>query len=53
MIARYRAEAEAEATSRTRASQLHLLAIRGIYRHVRGEPGADGLPLGRGEEESR
>jgi F-type H+-transporting ATPase subunit epsilon len=36
VIARYRSEAEAEATARTRATQLHLMAIRGIYRVARG-----------------
>jgi F-type H+-transporting ATPase subunit epsilon len=39
VIARYRAEAEAEATARTRATKLHLLAIRGIYRVAGGAAG--------------
>lgn len=49
VIARYQAEADAEAMARTRATQLHLLAIRRIYRYVRGESG-DGVSLGAGEE---
>jgi F-type H+-transporting ATPase subunit epsilon len=53
VIARYRAEAEVEATARTRASQLHLLAIRSIYRYVRGEPGGGGLPFGGGAGEEQ
>jgi F-type H+-transporting ATPase subunit epsilon len=36
VLARYRAESDAEAASRTRATQLHLLAVRGIYRVARG-----------------
>lgn len=51
VITRYRAEAEEEATARSRADQLHLLAIRRIYQLVRGEQDGDGLPLGEGEEE--
>ena len=42
VIARYRADVEAEATARTHATRLHLLAIRSIYRYVRGEPGGGG-----------
>ena len=42
VLARYRAEAEAEALARTRAAQLHLLAIRRIYRLVRPTPGGPG-----------
>jgi F-type H+-transporting ATPase subunit epsilon len=53
VITRYRASAEAEAAARTRATQLHLLAIRSIYRYVRGELGGDGLPLGRGAGEEK
>jgi F-type H+-transporting ATPase subunit epsilon len=50
VLARYRVEADAEATARTRAAKLHLLAMRGIHRFVRGErEGA--LPLGREGEE--
>jgi F-type H+-transporting ATPase subunit epsilon len=53
VIARYRAEAEVEATARTRASQLHLLAIRSVYRYARGELSGGELPFGggAGEEE--
>jgi F-type H+-transporting ATPase subunit epsilon len=36
VLARLRAESEAEATSRSRATELHLLAIRGVYRVARG-----------------
>ena len=38
VIARYQAEADAEAKARTRADRLHLLAIRTLHRIVRGEP---------------
>jgi F-type H+-transporting ATPase subunit epsilon len=54
VIARYRAEAEAEATARMQAARLHLLAIRNLYRHVAGGAGGAGgreMPLGRGEEQ--
>lgn len=53
VIARYRAVAETEAKARTRAAQLHLLAIRSIYRIVRGGAGGDGPGLrgGAGEGE--
>jgi F-type H+-transporting ATPase subunit epsilon len=41
VVARYRAEADAEAKARMRESRLRLLAIRSIYRIVRGEPARD------------
>jgi F-type H+-transporting ATPase subunit epsilon len=49
VIARYRAEADAERKARTRATRLHLLAIRRMYRYVRGD--ASSLGPGAGEEE--
>ena len=48
VIARYRAEAEAEREARTRATRLHLLAIRSMYRYARGERGGEGLLPGHG-----
>ena len=42
VIARYRADAVAVAVARTRATQLHLLAIQSVYRYARGEPGGAG-----------
>jgi F-type H+-transporting ATPase subunit epsilon len=51
VIARYRADAESEKEARTRAQQLHLLAMRGIFRYVHGERDGNGhLPLGRDGE---
>jgi F-type H+-transporting ATPase subunit epsilon len=46
VIDRYQAEAAAEAQARERADKLHLLAIRGIYRLVRGQSGGDGSRIG-------
>jgi F-type H+-transporting ATPase subunit epsilon len=51
VIARYRAEVEAEAKARTRATRLHLLAIRTVYRYVRGGAGAAEFAIGRAEGE--
>jgi F-type H+-transporting ATPase subunit epsilon len=51
VIARYRAEAEAEANARERADKLHALAIRGIYHLARGEQGGGGSRLGLHAEE--
>lgn len=51
VIARYRAEVEAEAKARTRATRLHLLAIRRVYRYVRGGAGAGEFAMGRAEGE--
>ncbi len=49
VMVRYRAESDAEQRARMRATQLHLLAIRSMYRYVRG----DAAPLGpaHGEED--
>jgi F-type H+-transporting ATPase subunit epsilon len=51
VIARYRAEVEAERKAHTRATRLHLLAIRSMYRYARGDPGGGGPPLGPGAGE--
>lgn len=45
VIARYRDEANAEKAARTRATKLHLLAIRRIYGTLRGESGEPNLQL--------
>jgi F-type H+-transporting ATPase subunit epsilon len=51
VIDRYRAEAEAEAQARKRAEELHRLAIRGVYRIVRGAAGSHGAAPDGEEEE--
>ncbi|MFI5297656.1 MAG: F0F1 ATP synthase subunit epsilon [Polyangiales bacterium] len=48
VISRYRDEANAEKAARTRATKLHLLAIRKIYSTLRGESGAADSHLGGG-----
>lgn len=50
VLARYRAHAEAEATARTRAQQLHLLAMRSLHRYAGGDAGHP-LPLGEHERD--
>jgi F-type H+-transporting ATPase subunit epsilon len=46
VLARLRQAAEAEATARTRAAQLHASVVRHLYRYVRGARGGRGLSDG-------
>ena len=50
VIDRYRAEAETEAKARKRADRLHAMAIRGVYRIVRGASGGSGSAPGATED---